>query len=126
MRNKRKNLDCALLEIFSFNIQYYRKAAGLSQIELAKNSGCSHNFINDIENCKKRASFKTVENIARALNVEPFFLFIDPKDRFSGENHKLIGYLTASKKIVDTFFEDTIKELSGEKEKPKKKGLSTH
>jgi transcriptional regulator with XRE-family HTH domain len=122
MRNKKNKLDCALLEIFAFNVQYYRKAAGLTQFELAKNSGYAHNFINDIENKKKGASFATVENIALALKVDPFFLFINPKDRLSGENHNLIGYLTAAKKIVDNFFEGSIKELSGDKDKPKKKG----
>ena len=87
MRNNKGNLNCKLLEIFSLNVQYYRKVAGLSQFELGTISGYAHNFINDIENKKKGASFETVENIAKALNIVPFFLFIDPKDRISGENH---------------------------------------
>jgi len=126
MRNKRKNLDCALLEIFSFNVQYYRKAIGLTQLELAIKSDYSHNFINDIENKKKKPSFEAIEKIASVLNVEPFFLFINPKDRFNGENHKIIGFLTAFHKNVNKFFEYTIKELSGDTEKPKKKGLSVN
>ena len=120
MRNKRKNMNCEILEIFSFNVKYYRKAAGLSQLELARNSGYAHNFINDIENCKKGASFETVGKIAKALNIEPFFLFINPKNRFNGENHKLIGLLTAVNKNMNNFFDNTIKELSGNKEKNKK------
>ena len=117
MGNKKGNLDCELLRTFSHNVQYYRKEAGMTQIELGINSGCAHNFINDIENVKKGASFETVENIARALKIEPFFLFINPKDRLSGDNPKLIGYLTAAHKIVDNFFEKTIKDLSLPKKK---------
>ena len=125
MRSRRKNLECELLDIFATNVKYYRKAAGLSQNELAINSGYAHNFINDIENKKKGASFATVEDIASALNIEPYFLFINPKDRFIGENHKLIGYLTAFNKNMNIFVENTIKELSGDKDKPKKKGSVT-
>jgi len=125
MRNKKVNLDCEVLEIFSLNLKYYRKAAGLTQFELAKISGCAHNFINDIENCKKGASFETVGKIANALDIEPFFLFINPNDRFYGENHKLVGLLTAFNKKVNNFFEYTLKELSGEKEKHKKKASAS-
>ena len=121
MRNKKVNLDCEILEIFSLNLKYYRKAAGLTQFELAKISGCAHNFINDIENCKKGASFETVGKIAKVLNVEPFYLFINPKDRFIGENHKLIGLLTAANKTINNFFSDTIKGLSLASEKRHKK-----
>jgi len=121
MRTKRGNLNCELLKTFSHNVQFYRKEAGLTQLELAINSGYAHNFINDIENCKKGASFVAIEHIARALNIEPFFLFINPKFRFSGENHNLIGYLSAAHKIVDNFFEKTKKDLSTFTEKPKKK-----
>ena len=119
MRNKKANSSGELLEIFSLNLKYYRKAAGLTQLELAKITGCAHNFINDIENRKKGASFETVENIAKALNVEPFFFFINPKDRFYGENHKLIGYLKTIRQNVNNLFENTINELSGDKEKSK-------
>ena len=126
MKNKEEKPVCELLEIFSSNMEYYRKVSGFSQLELARLSGYAHNFINDIENRKKGASFETVENIARALNIEPFFLFINPKDRYYGENHKLIGYLTVFNKNINTFLEKIIKELSGDKEKPKKKATATH
>ena len=125
MKNKKEKPDCELWEIFSYNVTYYRKAAGMKQFDLAQKAGFSHNFINDLENSKKGASFKTVERLAKALNVEPFFLFIDPNDRFSGENHKLIGILNAVNKNVDSFFEYTIKELAGDKEKPHKNGKNS-
>ena len=112
MGKKRENLNCELLEIFSANVEYYRKTAGFSQIELARQSGYAHTFINDIENGKKGASFETVENIAKALDVEPFFLFINSKDRFYGENHKIIAHLLTVNKKVNTLFENIIKEPS--------------
>jgi transcriptional regulator with XRE-family HTH domain len=120
MRNKKVNLDCEVLEIFSLNLKYYRKAAGLTQFELAKISGCAHNFINDIENRKKGASFETVGKIAKVLNVEPFYLFINPKDRFNGENQKLVGYLNAFNRNINSFIENTVKELSSNNDKLKK------
>ena len=120
MRNKKANPACEVLEIFSLNLKYYRKVAGLTQLELAKISGCAHNFINDIENRKKGASFETVGKIAKVLNVEPFYLFINPKDRFNGENQKLVGYLNAFNRNVNSFIENTVKELSGNNDKLKK------
>jgi len=125
MGKKKQKVDCDILEIFSNNVKYYRLAAGLSQNELAKKAGYAHNFINDIENKKKGASFETVGNIAKVLDIEPFFLFIDRNERFHGENHKLIGFLTAFNKKVNNFFEYTLKELSGEDEKPKKKASAS-
>ena len=120
MRRKKEKMNCEVLDIFSLNLKYYRKAAGLTQLELAKISGCAHNFINDIENCKKGASFETVGKIAKGLNVEPFYLFINPKDRFVGDNQKIIGYLNAFNRNVNSFIENTVKELSGVKEKNRK------
>jgi transcriptional regulator with XRE-family HTH domain len=121
MKKKKGKIDCEVLEIFSNNMKFYRIAAGLSQYELANKSGYAHNFINDLENKKKGASFETVGKISKALDIEPFFLFINPNDRSYGENHKLIGLLTAFNKNVNNFFEFTLKELSGEKLKHKKK-----
>ena len=120
MKIKKVKPNYSLLEIFAFNVKFYRQAAGLSQLELAQNSGYAHNFINDIENSKKGASFETVEKIASVFNIEPYLLFINPKDRFTGENHKLIGLLTAANKTINNFFTDTIKELSFVSDPPQK------
>ena len=60
MKSKKAKQNNSLMEIFGFNVNFYRKAAGLSQLELAQSSGYAHNFINDIENSKKGASFETV------------------------------------------------------------------
>ena len=117
MGNKKGNLNCELLHTFSHNVLYYRKEAGMTQIELGINSGYAHSFINDIENAKKGASLETIENIASALNIEPFFLLINPKDRFTSDNPKLVGYLTTAQKMLDNFFEKPIKDIS----QPKKK-----
>ena len=118
MKSKKAKSDYSLLDIFALNMKFYRKAAGLSLVELAKKSGYAYNFLNEIENFKKAASFVTVEKIANVLEIEPFLLFINPKDRFTGENHKLIGLLTAANKTINNFFTDTIKDLSGISPKP--------
>jgi transcriptional regulator with XRE-family HTH domain len=49
---------------------------GISQLTLAINAGLTHNFINDIENCKKGVSAKTLAKLSQALNVEPHQFYL--------------------------------------------------
>jgi transcriptional regulator with XRE-family HTH domain len=48
----------------------------ISQLSLALETGLTHNFINDIENCKKGISAKTLAKLSVALNVEPHQFFL--------------------------------------------------
>jgi transcriptional regulator with XRE-family HTH domain len=48
----------------------------MSQLSLALNTGLTHNFINDIENCKKGVSAKTLAKLSMALGVEPYQFFL--------------------------------------------------
>ncbi|MDR2746940.1 MAG: helix-turn-helix domain-containing protein, partial [Treponema sp.] len=48
----------------------------ISQLELSNITGLTHNFINDIENCKKWISPETLAKFAGALRVQPFQLFL--------------------------------------------------
>ena len=45
------------------------------------------------------------------------FLFINPKDRFNGENQKLVGNLNAFNRNINSFIENTVKELSSNNDK---------
>jgi hypothetical protein len=78
---------------------------------LAENTRLSCTFIDDLEAHTKGASFEIIERIAAALNIAPFFLFINPKEHFNGENHKLIGILNAIKSDLNNFFDHTIKDF---------------
>ena len=48
----------------------------MSQLGLAHVAGLTHNFINDIENCKKGISAKTLAKLSMALKVEPHQFFL--------------------------------------------------
>jgi transcriptional regulator with XRE-family HTH domain len=58
------------------NLKRFRKLKNLSLIKLSGMSGLTHNFINDIENCTKWVSAKTIAKLASALEVEPYQFFL--------------------------------------------------
>jgi len=62
--------------IISGNIKRLRTLQNFSQLDLAVNTGLTHNFINDIENCKKGISARSLAKLSNALNVEPYQLFL--------------------------------------------------
>jgi len=90
--------------LVSKNLKRLRAMQNLSQIGLARLAGLTHNFINDIENCKKGVSDKTLAKLSVALNVEPHQLFL-PEDMadsrmqvfvsdFNDSLHKVVRELT--------------------------------
>jgi transcriptional regulator with XRE-family HTH domain len=62
----------------------YRKKRQLSQMKLAQMLDTSTSYIGEIEINSKVPSMEMVEKIANALNVEPFRLFVDDKNRRDG------------------------------------------
>ena len=62
--------------LVSKNIKRLRSLRNISQLSLAINTGLTHNFINDIENCKKGISAKTLAKLSKALNAEPHQFFL--------------------------------------------------
>lgn len=65
----------SLLDIFRKNVKYYRFMQDCSQEKLGEKSGLSTHYISDIEQGKYSPSIPTIENIAKALKVEPYLLF---------------------------------------------------
>ena len=63
-------------QLISSNIKRLRSIHNISQLNLALNTGLTHNFINDIENCKKGVSAKTLAKLSVALSVEPYQFFL--------------------------------------------------
>lgn len=57
------------------NIKRYRKAAHLTQEQLAERAKTSTTYIGTIEIGKKFPSLRMLEQIAAALNVQPLQLF---------------------------------------------------
>ncbi|MDR0662482.1 MAG: helix-turn-helix domain-containing protein [Spirochaetaceae bacterium] len=66
--------------IFSRNLKRLREKAKFSQIELAMESGITHNFINDIEHAKRGVSLDTIEKLSQALKVSPHTFFIEDSE----------------------------------------------
>jgi len=63
-------------QLISTNIKRLRTLQNISQLNLALTSGLTQNFINDIENCKKGISAKSLAKLSIALNVEPYQFFL--------------------------------------------------
>jgi len=61
-----------IYKLISSNIKRLRSLQNISQLGLAINTGLTHNFINDIENCKKGISAKSLAKLSNALNAEPY------------------------------------------------------
>ena len=62
------------------NLKRLRTLYSRSQLNLALDSGLTHNFINDIENGKKGVSIKTLAKLSSALNVDPHQFFLPEED----------------------------------------------
>jgi transcriptional regulator with XRE-family HTH domain len=62
--------------IFARNLKRLRDLQNVSQLELSSRTGLTHNFINDIENCRKWVSPETLAKFAIALRVQPFQFFL--------------------------------------------------
>jgi len=62
--------------LVSKNLRRLRTLQNISQLSLAMNTGLTHNFINDIENCKKGISAKTLARLANALDAKPHQFYL--------------------------------------------------
>jgi transcriptional regulator with XRE-family HTH domain len=74
---------------------------GLSQLGLSRRSGLTHNFINDIENCKKWISDRTIAKLSTALNVEPYQFFL-PESISNNKMHAFVNDFDSSFQKVMT------------------------
>ena len=66
-----------LRELLIFNIKYYRYVNNYSQEKLAELSKLSPRYITDIERGMHCPTIPKIESIAKALNIEPYELFIN-------------------------------------------------
>jgi len=73
---KNKIDDLYIHKLVSSNMKRLRALQNVSQLNLAEKTGLTHNFINDIENCKKGVSAKTLAKLSVALSAEPYQFFL--------------------------------------------------
>jgi len=78
-----------VFKLMSANIKRLRSFMNMSQLDLALSTGLTHNFINDIENCKKGVSAKTLAKFSIALNAEPYQFFLPN----AMANNEIISYV---------------------------------
>ena len=74
--------------LISNNLKRLRSLQNMSQLTLAVKTGLTHNFINDIENCKKGVSARTLAKLSTAFDVEPYQFFLP-----EGSNNDLMIYV---------------------------------
>ena len=100
-------------KLISNNIKRLRSLQNISQLTLANSVGLTHNFINDIENCKKGISTNTLAKLSAALGVEPYQLFLP--DNMS--NNEVMVYLkdinNSFYKVVDDLTQQYLAKSSG-------------
>ena len=69
----------SLIHIFATNVRKYRTEKGISQEALAELAGLHRTYISAVERERRNISIDNIENIAAALDVEPFKLLQDNK-----------------------------------------------
>jgi len=76
MAKKTEINELYIYKLISINMKRLRALHNMSQLSLSQSTGLTHNFINDIENCKKGVSAKTMAKLSVALNAEPYQFFL--------------------------------------------------
>ena len=71
-------------EILAGNLKRYRKAAGLSQEELAHRADIDRTYISSLERCVYAAGIDVVDRLARELGMEAADLLTCPKSDEGG------------------------------------------
>ncbi len=68
----------SIREIFALNLRLARRAAGVSQEELADRAGLDRTYVSSMERCVYAASIDVVDRVAVALEVQAADLLRDP------------------------------------------------
>lgn len=67
----------SILEIVSQRIKILRRERGITQAQLAEKIDKTVEMISHLENCSAATKLTTLEDIAKALNVDIYELFIE-------------------------------------------------
>ena len=80
------------MKVFAWNMKKYREKRGLTQAKLAEMCKSSTSYIGELEINSRIPSMEKVEKIAKALDIEPFRLFVDDNDKYNN-NYTSDNYL---------------------------------
>ena len=111
-----------LRNILSRNIKEAREARHITQAKLAEYADISLSYMIDIEHCKTWVSDKTLQNIARVLNVEAYELLIpldERKTAVKGDTkvqslRQIEALIDEKKKSIKKTAEDAMNDLAGQ------------
>jgi transcriptional regulator with XRE-family HTH domain len=99
-----------LKQIFIQNLKKKKKKEGISQMKLAGYCDISLGYIGEIESGRKFPSTDMIEKIAGVLRIEPYCLFINPKENIVHHKNKLLPRLPYTiKKQIQTHIKKQIK-----------------
>lgn len=109
-----------ILDVFSFNVNKYRKLKGYSQEKLAKLTGLHRTYIGDIELKKRSISLNNIQKVADALDIPYYLLFLkSDNDTITQRENKtsIMSYeqfkekLNNSTKLDDNFYYDWLIDI---------------
>ncbi len=66
-----------IIKVFGSNVKNYRTAMGLSQEAFAEKCGLHRTYISAIECYRRSISLENIQQIADALGIETYKLFIE-------------------------------------------------
>ncbi|MCC8937578.1 helix-turn-helix transcriptional regulator [Bradyrhizobium sp. Arg68] len=76
--------DFGIIGVVADNVRALRKAAELSQEELAHEAGVDRTYISQVERRQRNVTIVVLAKIAKALNVTPDRLLVVPSSRRRG------------------------------------------
>ncbi|MDR0562563.1 MAG: helix-turn-helix transcriptional regulator [Spirochaetaceae bacterium] len=97
--------------LFSSNLRWFRSLQNFSQASLAHRAGLTHNFINDIENCKRWVSPQTIAKLATVLEIEPYQLFLAEAKAKEGTRLATAERRNDSFRVYLDDFSDSLKKM---------------
>lgn len=107
-----------LNEVFSINLERFRKLAGLSQDEVAKKIGVARNTISRYESQEGSPSFDAIEKLAELFGLDETTLVTDPElislwekmtEKVEAEINETLGRMEAEAKGIEYVPKEIIK-----------------
>ena len=112
-----------LHKIFSTNITRYRNALHWSQVQLAKKTGVSVNFINDLEAGRKWASPASMIKLANIFKIETYEL-LKPYGSFPDSLGSMLRKYNEDIHVaLEQVRQDTLQEAATQKKKDLAQGV---
>jgi transcriptional regulator with XRE-family HTH domain len=86
---KRAKENAAIIQLVARNVHARRKAAGLSQEELAYEAEVDRTYVSQVERAQRNLTISVLARIARALKTTPDALLIPgPSPKFKAQGRK--------------------------------------